>query len=112
AIEGGMVLTDDDECARLCRILRAHGWTRDVEKPARFEDEYNFTHFGYNVRPLEMHAAIAREQLKKAELFNSARVHNLALFSTAAQSLPITLPASRGLMNPFGLAFTVDAGKE
>ena len=29
-IEGGMVVTDDDAVADLCRMLRAHGWTRDV----------------------------------------------------------------------------------
>src|ERR1039458_4164491 len=49
AIEGGMILTDDDECATLCRLLRDHGMTRHVEKPKTFEAEYDFRLFGYNV---------------------------------------------------------------
>ena len=54
---------DDDELAGLCRMLRAHGWTRDVKPPEAFADEYDFQVMGYNVRPLELHAAIARAQL-------------------------------------------------
>ena len=29
-MEGGMVLTDDEETAHLCKSIRAHGWTRDL----------------------------------------------------------------------------------
>ena len=64
AIEGGMILTNDDELNALCRMLRDHGMTR-WQKPKTFDDEYDFRLMGYNVRPVEMHAAIAREQLKK-----------------------------------------------
>ncbi len=103
-----MVLTNDAECAKLCRILRAHGWTRDVDPPTTFEDSYNFTHFGYNLRPLEMHAAIAREQLKKLKGFVVARQRNLALFRDLTKDIPIKLPVTRSLdPSPFGLPFTV-----
>ena len=105
AIEGGMILTDDDECARLCRILRAHGWTRDVAAPASFDDEYDFTHFGYNVRPVEMHAAVAREQLKKLPRFIDERRKNAALFRDLTADLPITCPPWNGDPSPFGLQF-------
>lgn len=108
AIEGGMILTDDEELARLCRILRAHGWTRDVAVPAAFGDEYNFVAFGYNVRPVEMHAAIAREQLKKLPAFIEARLANLALFRRLTEGLPITQPDLAGDQSPFGLHFTID----
>ena len=110
AIEGGMILTNDAECAKLCRILRAHGWTRDVEPPTSFENSYNFTHFGYNCRPVEMHAAIAREQLKKLKGFIAARQKNLKFFRELAKDLPIKLPILRTLdPSPFGLPFTVDS---
>lgn len=108
AIEGGMVLTDDDECARLCRILRGHGWTRDVDPPTRFEDEYNFSHFGYNVRPTELHAAVARVQLRRLPLFIQNRRANLKHFHELTRGLPIAHQAAHGLRtSPFGLAFTV-----
>lgn len=117
AIEGGMILTDDEEMANLCRILRAHGWTRDVwhdpqgdpAAPPRFELEYEFTHFGYNVRPLEMHAAIAREQLKKAEAHQEARRRNASIFrEMVGEHLPILHPVINGVTNPFGLHFRCD----
>ncbi len=112
-IEGGMVLTDDEELANLCRILRAHGWTRDVwrdplgnpARPPRFEQEYDFTHFGYNLRGLEMHAAVAREQLKKTKQFQKMRIHNFYHFRRLTADLPIVHPSMRGEHNPFGLHF-------
>lgn len=109
AIEGGMVLTDDDVLANLCRMIRAHGWTRDVAKPERFEDEYNFRVMGYNVRPLEMHAAIAREQLKKLDGFIEVRIKNLAAFKNLTAGLPIVHQRTVGRPSPFGLAFTVES---
>ena len=33
-IEGGMLVTDDPALADLARMLRAHGWTRDVKQQA------------------------------------------------------------------------------
>ncbi len=108
AIEGGMVLTNDPECARLCRILRAHGWTRDVDPPTSFDNSYNFSHMGFNLRPVEMHAAIAREQLKKLKGFVAARQKNATLFRQLTKELPITHPVIRTMdPSPFGLPFTV-----
>lgn len=107
AIEGGMILTNDEECATLCRMLRAHGWSRDIQSPASFDDEYDFRLFGYNVRPLEMHAAIAREQLKKYAFHREQRLANVGLFRRLTEQLPITHQRFRGNPDPFGLSFTV-----
>ncbi|MDO8607458.1 MAG: DegT/DnrJ/EryC1/StrS family aminotransferase [Phaeospirillum sp.] len=87
-MEGGMILTDDTELAHLCRSLRAHGWTRDLpndspvfqKKGNDFFEAYRFVLPGYNVRPLEIEAAIGREQLKKLPGFTARRRGNLALF--------------------------------
>src|SRR5206468_2783451 len=97
-IEGGMILTDDAELARLCRILRAHGWTRDVATAKCFEDEYDFRLFGWNVRPLELHAAIARAQLKKLDRFVDARNVNADYFEQRVEEyqLPVVLPTKSG----------------
>lgn len=111
AIEGGAVLTDDDECAMLCRMLRAHGWTRgtDLQKPG-FDREYDFRVFGYNVRGLELHAAVAREQLKKLPGFIVQRRKNADLFRHLTASLPIVHPTTGGATSPFGLQFAVSDG--
>jgi CDP-4-dehydro-6-deoxyglucose reductase, E1 len=87
-MEGGMLITDDDELADLARSLRNHGWTRDLSADSavfeareidRFE-AYRFVLPGYNVRPIEMAGAIGTEQLKKLPAMTAARRKNLALF--------------------------------
>lgn len=113
AIEGGMILTDDDQLAALCRVLRAHGWTRDVKQAQTFEEEYEFVAFGYNVRPVEIHAAVAREQLKKLEGFNAQRRKNRDHFLHQMRGLPsvrVPVEASGCLAAPFGLHFEVAGG--
>ena len=107
AIEGGVITTNDDEMNRLLRLLRAHGWTRDVEHMPHFEDEYRFEVMGYNVRPLELHAAIARAQLPKLEGFRKQREQNLNNFMTWATGLPIAVQRRTGIPSPFGIAFRV-----
>ncbi len=87
-MEGGMILTDDEELAHLCCSLRAHGWTRDLPADSPIyargsSDHYEAYRFilpGYNVRPLEIEAAIGREQLKKLPSFSALRRRNLAHF--------------------------------
>jgi CDP-6-deoxy-D-xylo-4-hexulose-3-dehydrase len=87
-MEGGIVLTDNDELAHLCRAMRAHGWTRDLPPDSPIYSKQSSDHYeayrfilpGYNVRPLEIEAAIGREQLKKLPGFTAIRRKNLALF--------------------------------
>ncbi|MCA3267729.1 MAG: DegT/DnrJ/EryC1/StrS family aminotransferase [Azospirillum sp.] len=87
-MEGGIVLTDDLELYHLLKCMRAHGWTRDIPHDSpiykrgtsdHFE-AYRFLFPGYNVRPLEMEAAVGTEQLKKLPAMTAARRKNLALF--------------------------------
>lgn len=110
AIEGGAVLTDDDECARLLRLLRNHGNAGFLKKDAPFDQSYDFQLMGYNVRPLEMHAAIACEQLKKLDGFIAARCANRNVFRAATFGLPIEQPRwTSDTSSPFGLHFTVES---
>ena len=87
-MEGGMLLTDDDELADLARSLRSHGWTRGLSEDTTLYERSGDDHFeayrfilpGYNVRPLEMSGALGLEQLKKLPAMTAARRRNLALF--------------------------------
>jgi CDP-6-deoxy-D-xylo-4-hexulose-3-dehydrase len=108
AIEGGMILTNDDEMARLCRLLRNHGNSGFLDKPDDFDATYDFVLMGYNVRPLELHAAIARAQLPKLKKFQHARCENLAHFRHAIGRAPVIMPRLNGSINPFGVHFQVD----
>ena len=79
-IEGGMVVTDDDQFADLCRCLRAHGWARHMHSRATHEQNspnidprFLFVNIGYNLRPTEIQAAFGIHQLPKLEGFNRRR---------------------------------------
>tara|TARA_B100000686_G_C16723881_1_gene936625 strand:+ start:225 stop:1409 length:1185 start_codon:yes stop_codon:yes gene_type:complete len=85
-MEGGMVCTDNSELADYARSLRAHGWLREVDKNSNlhalladvsdFEKKFRFVVPGYNLRPIEMEAAIGLVQLQKAESFFEFRRAN------------------------------------
>lgn len=105
AIEGGAILTDDDELANLCRLLSDHGWTRNTERATRLADETKFVLPGYNVRPVEMHCAIGRAQLKKIDKGRGWRMRNWQCFAAATAYLPIEMPTLIGNANPFGIHF-------
>jgi CDP-6-deoxy-D-xylo-4-hexulose-3-dehydrase len=87
-MEGGIVLTDDEEMFHLLRASRAHGWTRDLPPNSPLFERRGSDHFeayrfimpGYNVRPLEISGAIGREQLKKLPAMTATRRRNLATF--------------------------------
>lgn len=111
AIEGGMVLTNDDELAHLMRMLRNHGLNKPPYQADNFDEQYDFRIMGYNLRPLEMHAAIAREQLKKLETLRRHREQGLNNFITLATGLPIEVAAKiwGTVWSPFGIQFTVES---
>jgi CDP-6-deoxy-D-xylo-4-hexulose-3-dehydrase len=69
-MEGGMLLTDDDELDRLARVIRNHGWALeppDPPPPDGFVEAYRFVLPGYNVRPLEISGAVGFVQLQKLD---------------------------------------------
>ena len=82
-LEGGMVLTYSTRLAERMRILRAHGWTRDVEFPEHYAHEgmdprFTFVDMGYNLRMNEVQAAIGLVQLPKLPGFVAQRRDNAA----------------------------------
>jgi CDP-6-deoxy-D-xylo-4-hexulose-3-dehydrase len=81
-IEGGMLVTDDPALADLARMLRAHGWTRDVKtKPvianAPIDERFLFVNVGYNLRPMELQGAFGLHQVAKLEPFIKIRRDNV-----------------------------------
>jgi CDP-6-deoxy-D-xylo-4-hexulose-3-dehydrase len=87
-IEGGMLITRDAELAELARCIRAHGWTRDLPQDSTlfergddaFFEAYRFILPGYNVRPMEISAAVGQEQIKKLPAMTAARRANWHYF--------------------------------
>jgi len=87
-MEGGITVTDDEELYHYMLAIRAHGWTRNLPKDSKiykkkdneFYESFNFIVPGYNLRPLEMEAAIGREQLKKWDTIINQRRENAKYF--------------------------------
>lgn len=87
-MEGGLIVTDDEEMYHVMICLRAHGWTRHLPKENHvsnksdnaFEESFRFILPGYNVRPVEMSGVIGVEQLKKLPSFLDYRRKNAELF--------------------------------
>ena len=87
-MEGGLILTDDEQLRQILVSLRAHGWTRELPNDNfvhhktgdMFDDLFRFVLPGYNVRPLEMSGAIGIEQVKKIPTLIAGRRENAAYF--------------------------------
>jgi CDP-6-deoxy-D-xylo-4-hexulose-3-dehydrase len=88
-MEGGCIVTDDEELYHILLCIRAHGWTRNLPKFNQvsgeksddpFEESFKFMLPGYNARPLEMSGALGIEQLKKLPQFIQTRQKNAQLF--------------------------------
>ena len=88
-MEGGMVVTDDEELYHILLCLRSHGWTRNLpdtnlivnkKLDNAFEESFNFVLPGYNLRPLEMSGAVGSKQLKKFPTFLKQRKENAEMF--------------------------------
>ncbi len=86
-LEGGITVTDDFELAELMRILRAHGWVREVKDRNRwlkqypeFDPRFLFVNVGYNLRPMELSGAMGLVQLPKLAKFVDTRRENSAWF--------------------------------
>ena len=71
--EGGIITTNDDEVARLSRIIRNHGQ----------EERYLHTYFGLNWRMTDLCGAIGVVQMSHIEAWNEARMRNAESLSRA-----------------------------
>ena len=77
-IEGGMVVTDDFEIYELLKCLRAHGWSRGLSSynSDTLDNRFCFVNIGYNLRPMEIQAAMGLVQLERLDTLNSNRIKN------------------------------------
>ena len=90
-IEGGMVSTSDNKFYNLALAIRAHGWTRDMEKKFKlklenkykideFRSLFTFFYSGFNFRSSDFNAQLGIEQLKKLNKICSIRHKNFIYY--------------------------------
>lgn len=119
-MEGGMVVTDDEELYHIMLSVRSHGWTRHLPKINKlctksenpFEESFRFILPGYNLRPLDMSGALGIEQLKKLPSIIAGRRKNAKVFQSLFSEISgLTIQKEIGESSWFGFALIVDAGK-
>lgn len=116
-MEGGMIVTDDEELYHVLLSLRAHGWTRNLPKHNHvcgtksdnaFEESFRFILPGYNVRPLEMSGAIGLEQVKKLPSLVAARRANAERFVKVMAEFPwLRIQKEIGASSWFGFSMVL-----
>ena len=117
-MEGGCVVTDDEELYHILLSIRAHGWTRNLPKDNLvsgvksddlFEESFKFILPGYNVRPLEMSGAVGIEQLKKLPNFIEMRIANAKHFVKLFSDHPyINIQKEVGVSSWFGFSLVLN----
>ena len=115
-MEGGVVVTDNTDLYYTMLSLRAHGWTREQPPDSPFylnEDPFvNLFRFvlpGYNLRPLEIEAAIGIQQLKKLPGFIEERRRNAQKFAAAFADMPdVRLQRETGNSSWFGFSLILE----
>ncbi len=70
-VEGGMIVTDDEEIAERARLLRHHGSPKT----------YEHVILGYNMRMTDLVASIGLVQIEKLQKWNTLRQKNAAYLS-------------------------------
>lgn len=126
--EGGAVLTNDDELARIARSFR--DWGRDCycaggenntcgkrfgqqfgTLPFGYDHKYVYSHIGYNLKITDMQAAVGCAQLRKLPAFIDARKRNHAYLSAGLNRHAdrLVLHAAPPVADPswFGYVLTV-----
>ena len=121
-MEGGMVVTDDEELYQILLCLRAHGWTRNLPDKNlilnknisnSFQESFNFVLPGYNVRPLEMSGAIGLKQLEKFPKFLKQTKENAQIFlETLTKNKDIMTQKEIGSSSWFGFSLIIKPGSK
>lgn len=117
-MEGGLVVTDDEELFHVMLSLRAHGWTRNLPKVNRvttdksddpFTESFRFVLPGYNLRPLEMSGALGLTQLRKLPKIVEERRKNAEKFLELMRDYPfLRVQREIGQSSWFGFSLIVE----
>ncbi len=72
--EGGMVVCNNYNDYKIAHSLRAHGWDRGLSR--KKNNNFNFINSGFNLRPLDLNAAIGYSQFKRLNRIINIRTKN------------------------------------
>jgi dTDP-4-amino-4,6-dideoxygalactose transaminase len=97
--EGGMLVTDNEEIYRRCKIMRLHGINRDIWDrftAKKVSWEYDVVAPGYKYNMPDVNAAIGLAQLERAEKLRQGRQHCAETYLKQLAGLPgVDLPVCK-----------------
>ena len=103
-MEGGGVATNDLALADDLRSIRSHGWSRDRSDSSSWANTSNdinsrfvFVSAGYNIRPMEIQAALGIGQIKRIDLYIERRRYIATCVEDALQDSNLRLLGSETL---------------
>ena len=74
--EGGFVTSKQKNNINLLKVLRSHGWEKEIKKS---KNNWRFINSGFNLRPTDINASIGLSQLKRLKKILSVRRQNYNL---------------------------------
>ena len=74
--EGGMVVCNSRTDYELIYSMRSHGWARKLKNNKNKDTSFSFTNSGFNLRPLDISAAIGLNQFKRLNSVIKVRIKN------------------------------------
>ena len=81
--EGGMIVCNNYNDYKILHSMRSHGWSRGINENFKLKTKYKkldkrflFINSGFNLRPLDISAAIGHNQLKRIKKFIKTRNDN------------------------------------
>ena len=119
-IEGGYLLTDDEELFSIALALRSHGWVREQKNMKYFDQKkfslekrkFLFYLPGYNIRSSELNAAAGLIQLKKLNKFIINRRRNYKIFNNLIKDFNnIKIQKENHFSSWFGFGLIFDTSK-
>ena len=130
--EGGAVYTNNPLLHKIIRSMR--DWGRDCvcpsgcdnmcghrfdkqygELPLGYDHKYVYSHFGYNLKPTDMQAAVGLAQLDKLEIFTKKRIENFNYLKENLKGIDdLILPQNceNSIPSWFGFMITVKNNKK
>lgn len=104
-MEGGGVATNDQAVADDLRSIRSHGWSRDRSDAKQWAETTNdinsrflFVSTGYNIRPMEIQAALGLGQIKRIDDYNNRRRYIATNVNNALKNSELRLMGSDTLI--------------
>jgi len=99
--DGGILVTDDEDLAKQCRMYRDHG------RKEKYEHEL----VGYNLRFNEIQAAVGRLQLRRLDGFNESRRQIARWYGDGLKGLPVITPKVQDWAEPVFHLYVIQTSK-